>query len=99
MMHVAMTTELKDGMAKMKFVVNHYWRFESPYIAFFTGFGQALMIVLVTSLNYIVIIAMSETVVDIAKDFLALMVISEFDNFFYAEHNSASEISKKIIEH
>ena len=31
-------------------------------------------------------------------DFLALMVISDFDNFFYAEHSSSSEISKKIVE-
>ena len=31
-------------------------------------------------------------------DFLALMVIADFDNFFYAEHSSASEISKKIVE-
>jgi hypothetical protein len=98
MMHVAMTHELKDGLAKMKFVVNHYWRFESPNIAFFTGYCQAFVIVLVTALNYIVIIVMSETVIDIAKDFTALMVISEFDNFFYEEHNSASEISKKIVE-
>ena len=30
-------------------------------------------------------------------DFLALMVISDFDNFFYAEHSSSSEISKKIV--
>ena len=27
MMHVAMTSELKQGIGKMKFVVNHFWRF------------------------------------------------------------------------
>ena len=56
------------------------------------------MVILVTTVNYIVIIAMSETVIEIAMDFIALMVISNFDDFFYEEHNSASEISKKIIE-
>ena len=27
MMHVAMTNELKEGMAKMKYSLNHFWRF------------------------------------------------------------------------
>lgn len=38
MMHVAMTTELKQGMAKMKYALNHYWRFSNYKIAFATGF-------------------------------------------------------------
>lgn len=51
---------------------------------------------LITLLNYYVIIAQSFTVLDIAKDFIALMVISEFDNFFYEEH-SKDQVAKKII--
>ena len=83
MMHVAMTAELKMGIAKMKFVVNHMWRFEHPVTAFMTGFAQAWMIVLVTLLNYIVITARAQTVFDVVMDFLALVVISDFDNFFF----------------
>lgn len=98
MMHVAMTSEIKQGIAKMKFVVNHIWRFEYPTVAFATGLGQTLMVVLVTLLNYIVITARAQTVIDVVIDFLALVVISNFDNFFYAEHSSTSEISKKIVE-
>ena len=51
---------------------------------------------LITLLNYYVIIAQSFSVLDIAKDFIALMVISEFDNFFYEEH-SKDQVAKKII--
>ena len=51
---------------------------------------------LITILNYYVIIAQSFTVLDIAKDFIALMVISEFDNFFYEEHSN-DQVAKKII--
>ena len=47
-------------------------------------------------LNYYVIIAKSFTVIDIAKDFIALMVISDFDNFFYEEH-SKSQSAKKVV--
>ena len=96
MMHVAMTNELKEGMAKMKYSLNHYWRFYNYKIAFTTGLLQTMTIVLITILNYYVIIAKSYTVIDIAKDFIALMVISDFDNFFYDEH-SKNEHSKKFI--
>ena len=96
MMHVAMTNELKEGMAKMKFSLNHSWRFNHSKIAFLTGFLQTSEVVLVTLLNYYVIIAVSTTVIDIAKDFIALMVISAFDNFFYEEYSDI-EISKKLI--
>ena len=95
-MHVAMTTELKEGMAKMKYSLNHFWRFESPYLAFMTGLLQTTSIALVTLLNYYVIIAAASTVIDIAKDFLALMIISEFDNYFYEQYPS-HDISKKLI--
>ena len=98
MMHVAMVTELKQAMEKMKFVVNHEWLFRHPYIAFLSSFAQAWIVILVTALNYIVIIALSSTVLDIAKDFLALAVIAEFDNFFYNEHKVASSIPKEILE-
>ena len=96
MMHVAMTKELKEGMAKMKYSLNHYWRFDYYWIAFLTGLMQTSVIILVSLLNYYVIIFVSHTVIDIAKDFIALMIISEFDNIFYEEH-SDREISKKII--
>ena len=51
---------------------------------------------MITLLNYYVIIAQSFTVLEIAKDFIALMVISEFDNFFYEEH-SKDQVAKKLI--
>lgn len=54
------------------------------------------MVFLVTLLNYFVIIAGSEEVIDVAKDFVAMMVISEFDNFLYFEY-SEHEFSKKIV--
>ena len=53
------------------------------------------MIVLVTMLNYLVIV-ISESTIDVAKDFLAMMIISDFDNYFFEEHHS-HELSKNII--
>ena len=94
-MHVAMTNELKEGMAKMKFPLNHDWRFSHPYTAYICGLLQTSMIVLVTMLNYLVIV-ISESTIDVAKDFLAMMIISDFDNYFFEEHHS-HELSKSII--
>ena len=40
MMHVAMTNELKEGLTKIKFTLNHEWRFSHPYIAVYCGLLQ-----------------------------------------------------------
>ena len=95
MMHVAMTNELKEGLTKIKFTLNHEWRFSHPYIAVYCGLLQTIMIVLVTMLNYLVIV-LSPSTIDVAKDFLAMMIISDFDNYFFEEHHS-HELSKSII--
>ena len=84
---------MKEGMAKMKFALNHSFKFDRLYIAFFAGLLQSVMVILVTCLNYYIIIALSNTIIDVAKDFLALMVISDFDNMLYLEH-SKDEFSK-----
>lgn len=43
-------------------------------------------------LNYLVIV-ISESTIDVAKDFLAMMIISDFDNYFFEEHHN-HELSK-----
>ena len=77
----------------MKFALNHSFKFDRPYIAFFAGLLQSVMVILVTCLNYYIIIALSNEIIDVAKDFIALMIISDFDNMLYLEH-SKDEFSK-----
>lgn len=96
MMHVAMMSELNEGMAKMKYCVNHSYRFRHGPLAFLVGLAQVFSVVLITLLNYYVIIARSNEVIDVVKDFLAMMVITEFDNFFYQEHSS-DHMCKHVI--
>lgn len=96
MMHVNMINALIKGMSKMKFVVNHNWLFERPYLAFCTGFAQALMTVLVTLVNYVVI-AQSTLIMECVMDFLAVKIITEIDDFFFLEHRKGNETSKKLI--
>jgi hypothetical protein len=79
----------------MKFSINHYYRFEKPWIAFLAGFLQATSIFVVEIVNFIVILT-SQSYLDIVMNFMALAVIAEFDDAFYSA--LGSEKNKKIIE-
>ena len=65
----------------MKYSVNHWWKFKFHRVAFLTGLMQVLAMLCIAVVNYLVI-TISSNVIDIAKDFTALMVIAEFDDYF-----------------
>ena len=65
----------------MKYAVNHPWKFKYPNLAFAVGFCQVFSTILTSLVCYFVIVT-STSVLDLAKDFTALMIISEFDNQF-----------------
>lgn len=77
----------------MKYAVNHYWKFSNFNTAFLAGFLQVIAMVLITDINYAVI-TIESSVIDVAKDFTALYVVAEFDNFF--SFSSGSELPKEI---
>ena len=66
----------------MKYALNHVWRFENWKIAYLAGLLQASIIILIEFVNFLAILT-SFTVLDVVMNFLALVVISEFDDFFY----------------
>lgn len=55
-MQIMMSRELKEGLDKMKFAINHPWKFENIYFAFCSGLMQTITIVLVTIINYYTIL-------------------------------------------
>ena len=84
-LHVFLSGELNQGMLLMKYALNHPWKFEKGggcSIAFFSGFLQSTMVLLVEAVNYIALIT-NLTHLDIVMNFLALAVIADFDDFFY----------------
>jgi len=81
-LHMALQDELKQGLDNMKYSLNHRWRFEDYKVAYLSGFLQATVIYIVEMVNFLAILT-SFTVLDIVMNFLALVVISEFDDFFY----------------
>ena len=73
----------------MKFAMNHSWRFRNWRWAYFIGFAQMLMVISVETVN-VIILCSNDTVMSIIMDFLALVIISDFDNFYVASLCSPS---------
>ena len=78
-MHVIVCGEISNGLKMMKYAANHWWKFSNPRLAWLTGFLQASALVLIAFINYLVV-TVSDNVLDVAKDFTALLIISEFDD-------------------
>jgi len=96
LMQIWCISELTSGLDKMKFCINHRYKFERPVLAFSSGLAQALIMMALILINYYVIMA-AESVMDVIMNFLALMVISEIDDQFY-EMLGGNDISSEILE-
>ena len=67
----------------MKYANNHPWKFRSWKWAYFIGFAQLLMVISVEFIN-LILICENDTVMSIIMDFLALVIISDFDEYYIA---------------
>ena len=67
-LHVSLSAELRQGMNLMKYAVNHPWKFEDYRVAFFSGFMQTNVVIIVELVNFIALIT-NETVLDIVMNF------------------------------
>ena len=65
----------------MKFANNHPWLFRDWFSAYMVGFCQFSVVLSVEIVN-LVILTTNNTVMDIIMNFLALVIISEFDDYF-----------------
>jgi hypothetical protein len=66
----------------MKYAINHPWKFESWATAFWIGFFQMGAVVSVELVNLAVLIT-NETLKSTIMNFLALVIISEFDDYLF----------------
>lgn len=93
-MHISCNYEILNGMKMMKFSINHFWKFYNYRLAFLSGFLQVAVMVMITIINYLVI-QISESAIDICKDFFALMIVADFDDIF-GQLSGAEELPKQI---
>ena len=89
--------EIRNGHKMMKYTANHWWKFKYHRVAFTVGFLQSFALTLITLVNYFVVM-ISGSVIDVMKDFTALLIIADFDNIFGDSFEGSNEIAKEIIE-
>ena len=89
-----MTDEIKQGFEMMKFSNNHPWLFESWVSAFCVGLLQASVVISVEVVN-LAVLNTNNTILDILMNFLALVIIADFDDMFFA--TVASDPMAKLI--
>lgn len=80
--------------------MNHTWKFTNWQQAFLAGFLQTVTVVLVELVNLIAILHQDE-IIDLVMDFMALVIISAFGNYFYAavnEHEYKDIITQRDFE-
>ena len=80
-MHVYVLEEIQNGTRMMKYSLNHWWKFTYPSYAWIAGFLQVIAMYAIEITNIFVVMA-SPNIIEIVKDFMALTVISEFDDYF-----------------
>lgn len=81
-MHITLSDELRQSFDTMKYALNHPWKFRSWSMAYRVGLSQMLIVISLEVVNMAFMMT-SDTITDIIKDFLALLIISDFDDYFF----------------
>ena len=66
----------------MKYSANHPWKFENYMEAYCVGLVQTTVVLSVEIVN-IAVLNTNHTIMDILMNFLALVIIADFDDYFF----------------
>ena len=81
----------------MKYSVNHHWKFYSYKSAFIVGLSQCIMATIVEFSTCLILIFQSNDIFLVLANYIIVIVISEFDENFYAI-NSDARNKRKIYD-
>lgn len=81
-LHISLNGETTQGLMLMKYANNHPWRFVDWKTAFLIGFSQFAMVITVEFVNLVILIT-NQTIMDTIMNFLALVIIADFDDYFF----------------
>ena len=81
-LHVSLADEINQSFQLMKYATNHHWKFYSWFNAFLVGFFQMAVLFSVEIVNMMVLLT-NPTVMETIMNFLALVIISDFDDYFF----------------
>ena len=65
-----------------KYAMNHPWKFENWKKGYFVGFCQMFILLAVEFVNLVVLLS-NETIMDTLMNFLALVIIADFDDYMF----------------
>lgn len=101
MMHINCEKDVRNGIAMMKYSVNHYKQFNNVYPAFFIGLMQTI-ISLIVEINVMIILSSMPNVLGVVCKYVSLAAIANIPRFYYnslVEHRMAEvkNLSLKIV--
>ena len=79
-LHIYMHPEIEQSFQLQKYALNHTWKFTDWGFAFAVGLMQMLVTLSVELVN-VVILNTNHSIMDIIMNFLALVIIAEFDDY------------------
>ena len=80
--HFKFETEISSSISMMKYAAMHHDYFYNPLTAFFMGFINMLVIIMVEIINLWNLSNITEGTYSLMFDFIALGIIAEFDDYF-----------------
>ena len=81
-LHISLDLKFREAFSMMKYALNHPWKFRNWLDAYFIGLAQLLVVLSVEGIN-LALLNTNTNVMDILMNFLALIIIAEFDESFY----------------
>jgi len=94
-LHLSQQDEVKQGLELMKYALNHRHAFLCYKKAALMGFLQSFITIGVETVNLLVILQ-STTTQDVVFNFIAVAIISDFDNFVFS--SLRNEPLKELVE-
>ena len=81
-LHITLLDPLRQAFDMMKYAINHPWKFASWHSAFRIGLLQMIVIVSTEVVNVCFMLTQNN-IVDIVSYFVAILIISQFDDFLF----------------
>ena len=96
LMHLALSGQVSAGLAKMKFALNHSWRFNSVALAWTCGLSQMVITVSIEVLLYVLVV-LSHELLEVITAAVALAVLAKLHEVFSVEFASNSELTRRLL--
>ena len=92
-LHLSLVQNVKAGLERMKFVINHEYLFANTFQAVFMPSLQYILIVIIETANMFLILE-SQQPLEVIGNFILLSILAEFDAMIY--DSTGSQQLKKL---